>query len=91
MVRVCVADNGIGIPEGQHDAIFANFHRAHLGSGYLGTGLGLAICQRIVERHGGTIAASDNPGGGSRFVFTLPAATPMTAKPRAGSGAVVAL
>jgi signal transduction histidine kinase len=35
-------------------------------------GLGLAICQRIVERHGGAIAVTDNPGGGTRFHFTLP-------------------
>jgi len=74
-VRLCVADNGIGIPPGQHEAIFANFHRAHRDAGYAGTGLGLAICARIVERHGGTIMAADNPTGtGSRFVATLPAA-----------------
>ncbi|WP_432980757.1 ATP-binding protein [Dactylosporangium sp. CA-233914] len=76
LVRVELADNGIGIPAGHHDAIFTNFHRAHRSSGYAGTGLGLAICKRIVERHGGTIAATDNPGGGSRFTFTLPAAAP---------------
>ncbi|MFG1928909.1 ATP-binding protein [Cryptosporangium sp. NPDC048952] len=74
MVEVEISDNGIGIPAGQHEAIFANFHRAHRSADYAGTGLGLAICQRIVERHGGTIAATDNPGGGSRFIFTLPAA-----------------
>ncbi|MBB5967238.1 sensor histidine kinase [Planomonospora venezuelensis] len=72
--RVCVeiADRGIGIPPGEHQAIFAGFHRA--ATGYTGTGLGLAICQRIVERHGGTITAADNPGGGARFTLTLPAA-----------------
>ncbi|WP_433052768.1 ATP-binding protein [Dactylosporangium sp. CS-033363] len=75
LVRISLADNGIGIPAGHHDAIFTNFHRAHRSSGYAGTGLGLAICKRIVERHGGTIAATDNPGGGSRFTFTLPPAT----------------
>ncbi|MFI1988482.1 ATP-binding protein [Actinoplanes sp. NPDC020271] len=75
MVTVRIVDNGIGIPEGQHDAIFGNFHRAHSGSAYLGTGLGLAICKRIVERHGGDISAADDPGGGSCFTFTLPAAT----------------
>ncbi|MER7280223.1 ATP-binding protein [Dactylosporangium sp. NPDC000244] len=75
LVRVELADNGIGIPPGQHDAIFTNFHRAHRSSGYAGTGLGLAICKRIVERHGGTIRADDNPGGGSRFTFTLPPAS----------------
>lgn len=73
-VRITIADNGIGIPSGQHKAIFDNFHRAHAGTGYAGTGIGLAICHRIVTRHGGTISADDNPGGGSRFTFTLPAA-----------------
>ncbi|GAA4942650.1 ATP-binding protein [Actinoplanes utahensis] len=72
MAHVCVADNGIGIPAGQHDQIFGNFHRAHATQGYAGTGLGLGICKRIVERHGGTITAADNPGGGSRFLFTVP-------------------
>ncbi|MDI6104251.1 ATP-binding protein [Actinoplanes sp. NEAU-A12] len=74
MVTVRIVDNGIGVPEGQHEAIFGNFHRAHVDSGYLGTGLGLAICRRIVERHGGTITATDDPGGGSCFTFTLPSA-----------------
>ncbi|MFF5079407.1 diguanylate cyclase domain-containing protein [Actinoplanes sp. NPDC000266] len=73
-ITVVTGDNGIGIPDGQHDLIFGNFHRAHHGAGYTGTGLGLGICQRIVERHGGTIHATDNPTGqGSRFTFTLPA------------------
>ncbi|GGS86945.1 hypothetical protein GCM10010156_51880 [Planobispora rosea] len=72
-VRVEVADRGIGIPPGQHEAIFENFHRAHVKAGYVGSGLGLAICKRIVERHGGTIGVEDNPGGGSRFFFTIPA------------------
>ncbi|SHN20475.1 ATP-binding protein [Cryptosporangium aurantiacum] len=71
-VRVEVADRGIGIPHGEHGRVFARFHRAHTGESYPGTGLGLAICQRIVERHGGTIGADDNPGGGTRFWFTLP-------------------
>jgi signal transduction histidine kinase len=73
MTRVEITDNGIGIPVGQHDAVFGNFHRAHVDAGYSGTGLGLAICKRIVERHGGTICASDNPDGrGTRVSFTLP-------------------
>ena len=72
LVRIEVRDHGIGIPAGQHEAIFGNFHRAH--PAYPGTGLGLAICKRIVERHGGTITAADNPDGpGSTLTFTLPA------------------
>ena len=78
MVTIAIADNGVGIPAGQHEAIFGDFHRAHAGGDFLGTGLGLAICRRIVERHGGTITATDNPGGGSRFTFTLPAAAVTT-------------
>ncbi|WP_030176263.1 ATP-binding protein [Spirillospora albida] len=76
LIRVDVTDNGIGIPPGQHEAVFGNFHRAHRGAGRGGTGLGLAICKRIVERHGGTITARDNPAGqGTRISFTLPPAT----------------
>ncbi|GGN92475.1 hypothetical protein GCM10010112_79700 [Actinoplanes lobatus] len=74
VVTVTIADNGIGIPVGQHDAVFDTFHRAHRGQAYSGTGLGLSICKLTVERHGGTITATDNPGGGTRFAFTLPAA-----------------
>ncbi|MCW2857606.1 MAG: sensor signal transduction histidine kinase [Marmoricola sp.] len=71
-LEVHVADNGIGIPEEQREAIFENFHRAH-GSNFVGTGLGLAICRRIVERHGGTIhVAPATHGAGSEFVFRLP-------------------
>lgn len=76
-VTVRIADNGIGIgigiPEGEHDAIFDEFHRAH--DGYQGTGLGLSIVQRIVTRHGGMISATVNPEGpGTVFEFSLPAA-----------------
>jgi PAS domain S-box-containing protein len=71
-IQIDVIDRGVGIPPGQHEQVFTAFQRAH--TGYAGTGLGLAICQRVVERHGGTIAAADNPAGGTRFHFTLPSA-----------------
>lgn len=80
-VRIEVADRGIGIPEGQHENIFESFNRAHRGAGYPGTGLGLTICQRIVHRHGGTIGALPNPGGGTRFWLTLPAAATTVRSP----------
>ncbi|XVV14769.1 sensor histidine kinase [Actinoplanes sp. CA-131856] len=88
-VVVQVADRGLGVPAGQHEAIFNGFHRAHQATGIPGTGLGLAICHRIVERHGGAITAEDNRGGGTIITFSLPAATgvPAVATP---SGATVA-
>jgi signal transduction histidine kinase len=72
--RVEIADRGIGIPDADKPDIFESFHRAQTAAGYAGTGLGLAICRRIVERHGGAIGVADNPGGGTRFHFTLPLA-----------------
>ncbi len=71
-VEVSVLDNGIGIDPEHRERVFDSFHRAS-SAGYTGTGLGLAICKRIVERHGGTIKVEENPAGGSRFSFTLPA------------------
>lgn len=78
-IRIEVADRGIGIPDEDKPKIFESFHRAGTAAGYAGTGLGLAICRRIVERHGGTIGVADNPGGGTRFHFTLPLAADLAA------------
>ena len=75
-LRLTVADRGIGVPQDQHVAIFASFHRADQSDRYPGTGLGLSVCQRIADRHGGHIVAADNPGGGTRITVTLPSAVP---------------
>lgn len=72
-VHVEVTDAGIGIPDGQHESIFGELHRAHPDA-YAGTGLGLAICRRIAHRLGGTIGADPRFRGGARLWFTLPAA-----------------
>jgi signal transduction histidine kinase len=74
--RIEVADHGIGIPEDQRATVFTAFTRAGGSEGYPGTGLGLAIVHRIVERHGGRTGVDPNPGGGSRFWFTLPPCHP---------------
>ncbi len=66
-----VADDGPGVPVDQQDDVFDIFRTAGSGDG---TGIGLAVCKRIVERHGGDIWVDSQPGDGTAFRFTLPAA-----------------
>lgn len=71
-VEIRVEDNGIGFDCKHADRLFMPFQRLHSRAQYEGTGIGLTICQKIVERHGGTIRAESTPGVGSRFLVTLP-------------------
>jgi signal transduction histidine kinase len=65
-------DNGIGFEEQYAERIFKMFQRVHDRGSYEGAGMGLAICRKIVERHGGAIAAKSSPGIGSTFIVKLP-------------------
>jgi Na+/proline symporter/nitrogen-specific signal transduction histidine kinase len=73
--RVCVDDNGPGIPANEREAVFKKFHQsASGGEKPVGTGLGLPICQRIIEHLGGRIwAGAPASGPGGRVCFELPA------------------
>lgn len=71
-----VEDNGIGFDPQDSVRIFQPFQQLHGKSEYEGTGLGLSICQRIVERHQGSIHVRSAPGEGSTFIISLPIRQP---------------
>lgn len=74
-VTVTVRDHGPGLPDVAPERLFDRFWRAEHGRerGKAGAGLGLAIAAGVVEAHGGSIAASNAPGGGAVFTVALPA------------------
>jgi two-component system, NtrC family, sensor kinase len=73
-VRVCIRDNGPGVPEQDCLRIFDRYEQAekNLTAGQSGTGLGLAICKELVNMHGGRIWVENIPGSGANFQFSLP-------------------
>ena len=73
IVRFYVCDNGPGIDVADQDILFTEFTRLEKNRAE-GHGLGLAIVRRVVERLGGAYGVESQPGEGSTFYFTLPAA-----------------
>ena len=72
-IHLEVRDAGPGLPPGSEDRIFERFHRADPARSGEGTGLGLSIARAVVEAHGGTIRATNAPGGGAAVTLELPA------------------
>ena len=86
-----VADNGIGIPEGQLRRIFAPLFTTKPAG--IGTGLGLGIVRRIVESHHGQLTVESSPGKGTQFTVVLPIGPlvgPGVTEPRGNEGAALA-
>ena len=75
-ISISVTDTGIGIRAEDQGIVFEEFRQVEgaKDSTQEGTGLGLAITKRLVEQQGGKISLASEPGKGSRFTFTLPAA-----------------
>jgi signal transduction histidine kinase len=82
-VRIVVEDEGPGIDPEVAERLFDPFFTT---KGH-GTGLGLSVTRQIVVAHGGTIRHEARPGGGSRFVLSLPVPPPNEAAAVRASGA----
>jgi two-component system sensor histidine kinase FlrB len=79
-VSIAVTDNGPGVPTALRRRIFDPFYTTRAN----GTGLGLAVVRSVAEAAGGQVRVEDAPGGGARFVMTLPLATEPGVLPPAG-------
>jgi two-component system sensor histidine kinase KdpD len=71
-LALSVSDRGPGVPLSERETVFESFVRYDSGGR---SGLGLAIAKAFVEAHGERIWVEDRPGGGARFVFTMPVAS----------------
>jgi two-component system sensor histidine kinase KdpD len=72
-VLINVADEGPGVPRGMEEQIFEAFQRMGDRDNRVGVGLGLSVAKGFVEAMGGTISATDTPGGGLTVVVDLAA------------------
>ena len=74
-VAITISDTGVGISKDLLPRVFEMFTQAESATErhHGGLGIGLALARRLVEMHGGEIAAhSDGPGQGSTFTITMP-------------------
>jgi two-component system, OmpR family, sensor histidine kinase KdpD len=71
-IVLVVEDEGPGVPDDMKDIVFEPFRQGEDARG--GVGIGLSLVRRFAELHGGTAHVEDRPGGGARFVVTLPGA-----------------
>jgi two-component system sensor histidine kinase KdpD len=72
-VLIAVIDEGPGIPRGAEEQLFAPFQRLGDHDTSIGVGLGLSVARGFVEAMGGTISATDTPGGGLTVEIDLAA------------------
>ncbi|HET6980511.1 MAG TPA: ATP-binding protein, partial [Myxococcaceae bacterium] len=68
-----IADHGPGLAEAERERVFRPFGKRVSSRHYGGFGLSLWLSRSILERHGGTLVATPNPGGGALFRMRIPA------------------
>ncbi len=73
-VQLSVRDSGCGFTDAQREQLYEPFNRLGAETGTPGTGIGLVITKRLVELMQGTLSLDTEPGVGSTFTVTLPAA-----------------
>ena len=69
-VRICVTDDGPGIPEEELPRVKLKFYKG--SSKARGSGIGLAVCEEIVTMHGGTLTLENAEGGGTLVTICIP-------------------
>jgi two-component system sensor histidine kinase KdpD len=74
-VEIEIIDHGPGIPNDDLERVFDKFYRLQRPNSVAGTGLGLSIVRGIIEAHGGTVNAANNPNGGTIIRLVLPVKT----------------
>jgi two-component system sensor histidine kinase KdpD len=72
-VLIAVIDEGPGIPRGTEEQLFEPFQRGGDRDNSTGVGLGLSVAKGFVEAMGGTVIATDTPGGGLTIEIDLAA------------------
>lgn len=75
-LQLRVRDYGIGVPADEVPRLFDRFYRAKAVSAIAGVGIGLHLVRELVAMHGGSVAATSEPGQGSTFTVRLPLAQP---------------
>ena len=71
-LRIDVSDNGRGIPEKEHGAIFKRFYREASVHEVDGIGIGLYLAREIITMQGGYIKVTSEAGKGAVFSVFLP-------------------
>jgi len=71
-VQVNISNEGIGIPESEHDKLFDRFYRANNASNIQGTGLGLSIVKRCLELINATVSFTSKENSTTTFTIHLP-------------------